>query len=94
MRSLNSGLANQVVGFQSTHSVTECDWFDDGVVVDPKHFNPRTPLQSAIKEIGAQDFGKGISIHALRYRVRFEYGVVGDDDKVKISIHALRYRVR
>ncbi len=34
--------------FQSTHSVTECDFFSAVLTLSPNYFNPRTPLQSAI----------------------------------------------
>ena len=34
------------------------------------YFNPRTPLQSAIKDLDLDAHGFVISIHALHYRVR------------------------
>ena len=57
--------------FQSTHSITECDPCDQ---ISPRvrgHFNPRTPLQSAIISYSSRnDAFLHISIHALHYRVR------------------------
>ena len=40
------------------------------------HFNPRTPLQSAILYCRYVNVRLGISIHALRYRVRSQDIVV------------------
>ena len=59
--------------FQSTHSVTECDEnkkYSDQLAHD--HFNPRTPLQSAITHRPLKQRLVEISIHALRYRVRYD----------------------
>ena len=80
--------------FQSTHSITECDYAPDAFKRDYQHFNPRTPLQSATQLVNASgDTFAGISIHALHYRVR-PIDLPQNIWDVKISIHALHYRVR
>ena len=57
--------------FQSTHSITECDVAIYGrSYMMAYHFNPRTPLQSAIVRCQRGNPRHDISIHALHYRVR------------------------
>ena len=56
--------------FQSTHSITECDPDHRDSTFHGAHFNPRTPLQSAIFKADDLPALEGISIHALHYRVR------------------------
>ena len=57
--------------FQSTHSITECDPSKHQRGKKMKHFNPRTPLQSATaKSLTLSLRSYRISIHALHYRVR------------------------
>ena len=56
--------------FQSTHSITECDSSFFRRSSDLCHFNPRTPLQSAISIVVWIRNWIKISIHALHYRVR------------------------
>ena len=79
--------------FQSTHSITECDWLWLNPLYFPANFNPRTPLQSATLPNSKLKVVPFISIHALHYRVRPGdpiYRLTVRD----ISIHALHYRVR
>ena len=59
--------------FQSTHSITECDYAPDAFKRDYQHFNPRTPLQSATTGVSPLMALVPISIHALHYRVRPEF---------------------
>ena len=47
MNRLLIALAKSLV-FQSTHSITECDWADERIRTFGGNFNPRTPLQSAM----------------------------------------------
>ena len=58
------------LSFQSTHSITECDSPVSTGQSSTWYFNPRTPLQSAIRTTGIRRFTVPISIHALHYRVR------------------------
>ena len=81
--------------FQSTHSITECDPRNKWRTRSSKrHFNPRTPLQSATWLFRSiVRWLADISIHALHYRVRpFPQGDAINGPE--ISIHALHYRVR
>ena len=82
-------------GFQSTHSITECD-FDD-------HLYSREVVEISIHALHYRvrsDRGTNcctsrttISIHALHYRVRF-IAFCHCLALFVISIHALHYRVR
>ena len=57
--------------FQSTHSITECDFVIGYLMGYVIYFNPRTPLQSATVTGECKfDWLTDISIHALHYRVR------------------------
>ena len=71
--------------FQSTHSVTECDLARPSPIPLGRYFNPRTPLQSAMRVNSKSRCLEAISIHALHYRVRFEAIVATDDNPVNFN---------
>ena len=66
---------------------------NDGGISPQYHFNPRTPLQSAIFRTSCGKLWVSISIHALHYRVRSWLASITTKSP-DISIHALHYRVR
>ena len=51
----------------------------DTAIPNQQHFNPRTPLQSATPAALHKGQFRGISIHALHYRVRPELPATGRD---------------
>ena len=90
MRSSLSDSFSGVSGFQSTHSITECDL--SSIFCNCKwckYFNPRTPLQSAIITFNTSHLISDISIHALHYRVRFDTYVHLSRTKKFQSTHSI-----
>ena len=64
--------ATTMISIHALHYRVRCPRCESGRSAR-EHFNPRTPLQSAIGRTSWKEAARNISIHALHYRVR-SYG--------------------